>query len=410
MQHIPAADSPIDLVRANERKRDAALLRATTELFVLDVVHEGDEINRYEELAMHFLPKVGSEDRAFVAERLAIAADAPGAVIRMLARDVNAVAGPVLKHSTVLGPVDLLAIIAATGAEHHRLIARRASLTPELTRALRLTGDAAVIARLDAANAAATTADPHIAKVALDAVTAAIMPASAPDAAAIQPAPVAGTAPAAPQPVRPPRPPQPETAMPVSAGVYYSNRLDPWRFLSLDRKSRVRLIADIAAHAPALPHVSNATRVDRAFRSILSAAQIVGYARAGELPPIIDAIVDGLGLTEQLVASAIADRSGELFAVMLKALRLDDSQARQVLLLASPTGRDVQSFFPLSDLYAGMEPEVAETLVDSWRDALTRASATYEPHMAENGTRVRSSAGAEALRPAQESEERARRA
>ena len=57
-----------------------------------------------------------------------------------------------------------------------------------------------------------------------------------------------------------------------------------------------------------------------------------------------------------------------------------------------------------------MEPEVAETLVDSWRDALTRASATYEPHMAENGTRVRSSAGAEALRPAQESEERARRA
>ena len=409
MQHTPASDGPIDLAKSNERKRDAALLRATTELFVLDVVHERDEINRYEEIATHFLPKVGNEDRAFVAERLAIAADAPAAVIRMLARDTIAVAGPVLKHSTVLGSVDLLAIIAATGPEHHRLIARRASISPDVARALRLTGDAAVIARLDAASASAA-ADPHVAKVALDAVTAAIIPAAIP-AAAHQPSPpVAGTAPAAPQPPVRPRPPQPDTEQPLAAGLYYSNRLDPWRFLSLDRKARVRLIADIAARAPALPHVSNATRVDRAFRSILSAAQIVGYARAGELPPIIDAIVDGLGLTEQLVASAIADRSGELFAVMLKALRLDDSQARQVLLLASPTGRDVQSFFPLSDLYAGMEPEVAETLVDSWRDALTRASATYEPHMAENGTRVRSSAGAEALRPAQESEERARRA
>ena len=409
MQHTPASDGPIDLAKSNERKRDAALLRATTELFVLDVVHERDEINRYEEIATHFLPKVGNEDRAFVAERLAIAADAPAAVVRMLARDTIAVAGPVLKHSTVLGSVDLLAIIAATGPEHHRLIARRASISPDVARALRLTGDAAVIARLDAASASAA-ADPHVAKVALDAVTAAIIPAATP-AAANQPSlPVAGTAPAAPQPPVRPRPPQPDTEQPLAAGLYYSNRLDPWRFLSLDRKARVRLIADIAARAPALPHVSNATRVDRAFRSILSAAQIVGYARGGELPPIIDAIVDGLGLTEQLVASAIADRSGELFAIMLKALRLDDSQARQVLLLASPTGRDVQSFFPLSDLYAGMEPEVAETLVEAWRDALTRAKAGYEPHLAENGAGLRTGTAAEALRPAEQHEERARRA
>src|SRR5258706_13522621 len=72
--------------------RDSALLRATTELFIQEQTHSPDEVRRYEELTAHLLPKVGEEDRIFLAERLASRADAPQAVVRMLAKDRIAVA------------------------------------------------------------------------------------------------------------------------------------------------------------------------------------------------------------------------------------------------------------------------------------------------------------------------------
>ncbi len=177
-----------------------------------------------------------------------------------------------------------------------------------------------------------------------------------------------------------------------SPEITHIDRFDPWRFLSLDRQGRVRLIAEIASRPPARVNAGSAKRLDRAFRSILSAAQIVGHARGGQLGPIIGAISDGLDLPPSLVAASINDKSGEVLAIMLKALRLDDNQARQVFLLASPSGRDVQAFFPLSDLYAGMEPGVAETMIEAWRDAGTLKRIGHEQHLAENGDRRRSTA------------------
>jgi hypothetical protein len=55
--------------------------------------------------------------------------------------------------------------------------------------------------------------------------------------------------------------------------------------------------------------------------------------------------------------------------------------------LASPSGRDVNGFFPLTDLYAGMEPTVATTLVGAWRSASAGGTPRHEPHLAENGER-----------------------
>jgi uncharacterized protein (DUF2336 family) len=343
MQSSHLSDGLADLAHANERKRDAALLRATTELFVLDVTHDRDEIHRYEELATHFLPKVSVADRAFVAERLAMCGDAPAAVVRALARDVLDVAAPILRRSPVLAPIDLLSVIAATNVEHHRLVAQRPSLAPDVRRALRLTGDPEVLAHLDAGVASPATEGERAAE--------------------------AGAA-------------------DRSAGQYYvSNRLDLWRFLDLDRRARLRLIADIASRPPIPSHPAASSRLDRAFRSILGAAQIVGFARSGQLAAIIGAIAEGLDLPPDLVAAAVNDKSGEPLAVMLKALRLDEIQARQVFLLASPTGRDVQAFFPLSDLYAGMEPTVAETMIAAWRETGGVRAAGHQPHLAPNGER-----------------------
>ena len=74
--------------------RDSALMRATTELFLEEEGHSPDEVRRYEEMVAHLLPKVTDADRVFLAERLASRADAPQAVVRMLAKDKIAIAAP----------------------------------------------------------------------------------------------------------------------------------------------------------------------------------------------------------------------------------------------------------------------------------------------------------------------------
>src|SRR5258707_323230 len=129
--------------------RDSALLRATTDLFIQEETHSPDEVRRYEELTAHLLPKVADDDRLFLAERLASRADAPQAIVRMLAKDKIAVARLVLRDSPVLGALDLLSIIAATGGAHHQVIAERRGLNPEIRQALRISADRALTATLD---------------------------------------------------------------------------------------------------------------------------------------------------------------------------------------------------------------------------------------------------------------------
>ena len=52
-------------------------------------------------------------------------------------------------------------------------------------------------------------------------------------------------------------------------------------------------------------------------------------------------------------------------------------------------GRDVNVFFRLCDLYAGMDPSVAEVLSDAWRIPVRAARPAHQPVFAENGERRR---------------------
>ncbi len=359
MQSRTLSDDLADVARANQQTRDSALLRATTELFVQDVTHDEDEIRRYEELAIHFLSKVPVEVRANVSERLALCADAPPAVVKALARDVFQVAAPVIRRSPLLDSFDLLAVIAATDVEHHRLIARRADLGDDVKRALRLTGDAEVIGYLD-------------------------------NGPAMRVAPVELAA-EEPRAVEAPEAAQPPESQPAPRR---RSRFDIWQFLDLDRPTRLRVIADIAV-GPPIPRPTTAAgqNPDRAFQSILSAAQIVGFARNGRIAEMTAAIADGTGLTPDAVAACVQDRTGEPLAILLKALRLDELQAQQIFLMASPIGRDVQAFFPLTDLYAGMDHSTAETLCEAWRIVTAERKAGHEPYLAENAERRRGIAG-----------------
>ncbi len=338
-------DGLADLARSNQQTRDAALMRATTELFVQDQLHDRDALHRYEELATHFLPKISVKDRIYVSELLAGGRDAPQAVIRMLAKDMIEIAGPVIARSPVLDALDLLAVIAATGVEHHRVIARRPELSDKVKRALRLTGDVQVLAALGAQETSAQ-AEPAPPPVSINA-----------------------------------RRPAPSQLPP-------SHR-DGANFLGLERSKRLRVLADYAIRPPAQKNDGSPRRLDRAFRSILSAAKIVGYARSRQRDQLIATIGEGLDLDAAFIAHCLDDPTGEGLAVMLKALRLDDAQAQQVFLLATPAGQDTAAFFPLADLYSGMEPSVAETMVDAWRATARGRKAEHQPHLADEIARPR---------------------
>jgi len=348
MHRKPLANGLADLARSNQQTRDAALLRATTELFAREQKHDRDQIHRYEELATHFLPKVAVADRAFVAEQLAECADAPRPVISMLARDVMEVAAPIIRRSPALGALDLLSVIAATGVDHHRLIARRPGLADEVKRALRLTGDADVLDCLGETGASPAAGSERTTTSPLD--------------------------------VRPPR---------QRPGGRAHDARDPADFLRLDRPARLRMLADYATRPPARQYAGTADRLDRAFRSILGAAKIVGHARGGQIDALIAAIAEGLELHAGFVSAVISDTTGEALAVLLKALHLDDVQAQQVFLLATPAGRDAAAFFPLADLYSGMEARVAETICELWRTSGGGRAAGHQPYVADGGAQRR---------------------
>ena len=124
------------LAQSRPEDRDATLLRAATALFCQEPSHDRDGIRRFEQLAVHLLPKIATDDRVYVASLLASRNDAPPSAMRMLARDEIEVATPVLRHSPVLSTIDLLGVIAVTGSEHHRLIAGRTDLSADVLRAL----------------------------------------------------------------------------------------------------------------------------------------------------------------------------------------------------------------------------------------------------------------------------------
>jgi hypothetical protein len=351
---------------STQQMRDSALLRATTELFVQEFVHDRDEIRRFDELATHLLPKVSDGDRAYVAERLAVRLDAPVTVVRLLARDRIEVAEPLLRRSPVLGPLDLLAVIAATGPAHHALIAERPGIGEEVRQALRISAGGEPVA-------AATE-----------------------DAPPIQPEPE-------PEPAFAAEPP------PSARSAGEGSRFDPWRFLAMERPQRLRLMAELATRPPIRRYSGPAGRLDRAFRAILGAAQIVGLARGNQRAQLISAIAEALAVEPRLVIACLDDATGEPLAVLLKALGLDSIQAQQVFLLSTTTvGKDVAVFFKLCDLYAGMDPSVAEILSEAWRVPARPSRPVHQPVFAENGERRRA-ASVETVRETGQPAERTNR-
>lgn len=124
---------------------------------------EKDETEKLMELALEVLDVLARDSlpkvRAIIAEELKRSSTAPLDIIRNLARDVEEiVSAPILEYSPLLSDGDLLDIISGgAGGGALNAIARRKTLSENLTEAVYITGDTSAVATmLDNANAMIT--------------------------------------------------------------------------------------------------------------------------------------------------------------------------------------------------------------------------------------------------------------
>jgi uncharacterized protein (DUF2336 family) len=122
---LPNLEGLADLARRTNVDIKPTLARVLTDLYVEKPTHTPEEEQRYSELMLNLLESVDEATRAVISRKLATYPAAPGSVIRRLARDVIAVADPVLRQAACLTSVDLLAIIDEFGASHAAAIAGR---------------------------------------------------------------------------------------------------------------------------------------------------------------------------------------------------------------------------------------------------------------------------------------------
>lgn len=118
LKSFPALEGLADLATRGEVDINPTLLRVLTDLYVTKPRHTRDEERQYTELVLRLLDLVDVAARHRLAQKLADYPAAPAAVVRRLARDVIAVAEPILRHSRALSRAEMLAIAQKTSPRH----------------------------------------------------------------------------------------------------------------------------------------------------------------------------------------------------------------------------------------------------------------------------------------------------
>lgn len=325
------------LAQARPEDRDATLLRAATALFCQEPIHDRDALRRFEQLAIHLLPKLRPTDRGYVASLLSGRKDAPPAIMRTLARDVFEVASPVLRYSSALSTIDFLGVIAATGPEHHQLIATRSDLTADVLRAL------------------------DIAKQKTLTIEEAESPESSDEAAAVPANEITDES-------------VPQEPQSLAGGLT--------EFLDAPLEDRLRILREASSGRwpKADTTARSSGRLDEVLRRSHATAQIVIAAKKRDRAGLIAAFSQSLGITSDTAAKLMADPSGEPLVLMVRATGLSDADGRTVLLLANKQiAESVDAFFRLADLYASLEPATAEAFVEAWRPSQPKRPPTRMP-------------------------------
>jgi uncharacterized protein (DUF2336 family) len=93
-----------------------------------------DHIDLFDSVLVDLVPHAEPAARADLAERLSVLANAPRALVGLLAReDEIAIAGPLLRRSPVIEERALIEIARAQGQAHLLALSERSTLSSELT-------------------------------------------------------------------------------------------------------------------------------------------------------------------------------------------------------------------------------------------------------------------------------------
>ncbi|MEZ5839543.1 MAG: DUF2336 domain-containing protein [Hyphomicrobiales bacterium] len=146
MENANLLDQLTSLAREDSSDRRRDLLRALTDLYLTDGVDPDEAAEMlYGEIVVKVVDQVSIEGRIELAERLAPHENAPHAAVVKLASDDIAVAGPILRQSSVLTDADLVAIAQSQNDEHMMAIATRPELSTSVTDVLVDRGSANVL-------------------------------------------------------------------------------------------------------------------------------------------------------------------------------------------------------------------------------------------------------------------------
>src|SRR6266404_3561822 len=143
---IPGLD---EIVRGGDPKRRAEAARRISELFLQGAAtFRADHVDLFDGVLTSLVPHTEFAERADLAERLSLLANAPRGLVGQLAHeDEIAIAGPLLRRSPVITEQVLIEIAAAKGQDHLLAMSERPALSPDLTDVIVRRGDRDVVRR-----------------------------------------------------------------------------------------------------------------------------------------------------------------------------------------------------------------------------------------------------------------------
>jgi uncharacterized protein (DUF2336 family) len=143
---IPGLD---EIVRHGDPERRAEAARRIAALFLQDAATlRPRHVDLFDGLLTDLVPHAEIRERAELAERLSLLANAPRTLVGQLARENEIlVAGPLLRRSPVLDERALLDIASVKGQGHLLALSERPLLSPTLTDVIIRRGDRAVVRR-----------------------------------------------------------------------------------------------------------------------------------------------------------------------------------------------------------------------------------------------------------------------
>jgi uncharacterized protein (DUF2336 family) len=143
---IPGLD---EIIANGDPKRRAEAARRIAGLFFQDAAKlRPNHVDLFDGILIDLVPYVETIARAELAERFSLLANAPRSLIGQFARENEIlVAAPVLRRSNVLDEEALLEVARLKGQAHLLAMAKRKTLSPDITDVMVCRGDRDVVRR-----------------------------------------------------------------------------------------------------------------------------------------------------------------------------------------------------------------------------------------------------------------------